>query len=308
MRISGGHSERDGGPLAVVAVTPEDDVSWIEELLRHAGLDVRRADSGQETRALEHQWAPDVLVLAADLGDVSGTEVCRALRDDSLFSPTVPVVLLMPENAARADRLEALRAGAWLCIDASSDRDELVIRLDQWLGRRRKVEELAWEGLLDPMTHLYNRQGLARRAREIASEASRRGSGLACVVFAMDIIALAEPSWFDVRSVVLRCAQVLRAHARGSDALGRMAASEFGVIASVANGGAVDALIERLARNLWNGFATTRGSLPPVSLRVAHGLASNLRYAPVDALRLLGQTSAAVVREAPRWWHPGPSQ
>ena len=308
MRISGGHAERDGEPLAVVAVPHDEDVRWIEELLRHAGFDVRRADSGRGVRALERQWAPDVLMLAADLGDVSGPEVCRGLRDDSLFSPTVPVVLLMPESASRADRLEALRSGAWQCIDPSSDRDELLIRLDQWMGMRRKVEERAWEGLLDPMTHLYNRQGLARRAREIASEASRRGSGLACVVFAMDINARAEPPWSDARSVVLRCAEVLRAHARSSDALGRMAPSEFGVIAPVANGGSVEALIERLARHLWNGFAAARGSLPPVSLRVAHGLASNLRYAPVDALRLLGQTSAAVVREAPRWWHPAPPQ
>jgi len=44
-----------------------------------------------------------------------------------------------------------------------------------------------------PRTGLYNRQGLARRARELGSQAFREHGPLACVVLALDLEPIEPP-------------------------------------------------------------------------------------------------------------------
>ena len=78
------------------------------------------------------------------------------------------------------------------------------------------------------------------------------------------------------------------------------------MIAPTANGGSVEALIDRLAGHLQEGLKASGARLPPTYLKVAHTVAPNLQYAPIDPVRLLGLTSAAVAHTAPRWWHRGP--
>src|SRR3989449_2198323 len=52
---------------------------------------------------------------------------------------------------------------------------------------RRDADQARAGGLLDPVTGLYNRQGLARRARELGSQAFREHGPLACIVLALDV-------------------------------------------------------------------------------------------------------------------------
>src|SRR5439155_932153 len=89
------------------------------------------------------------------------------------------------------------------------------------------------EGLLDPLSGLYNRQGLARRARELGSQAFREHGALACVAVALDLeqdsagLAAEETDG----AAVVRCVNALKSSPRLSDIVGRLSATEFAVLA-----------------------------------------------------------------------------
>jgi GGDEF domain-containing protein len=81
---------------------------------------------------------------------------------------------------------------------------------------------------VDAVTGLYSTRGLARRAHEIGSQASREGSSLACIVVS------AEANGGDgggVERVVRALADMFRHAARASDAVGRIGEAEFAIFA-----------------------------------------------------------------------------
>src|SRR5207244_2841406 len=77
-----------------------------------------------------------------------------------------------PNPATRAERLAALRAGAWECIAPPHDADEILLKIGAYVHAKLDADRARSEGLLDSATRLYNRQGLARRARELSPTAS----------------------------------------------------------------------------------------------------------------------------------------
>src|SRR5207244_9727385 len=96
-------------------------------------------------------------------------------------------LLSLPDSATRADRLAALRAGAWECIAPPHDADEILLKIGAYVHAKLDADRARADGLLDAATRLYNRQGLARRARELAAQAYRDHGALACVVLALDL-------------------------------------------------------------------------------------------------------------------------
>src|SRR5881409_763312 len=78
-------------------------------------------------------------------------------------------------------------AGAWECIAPPHDADEILLKIGAYVHAKLDADRARSEGLLDSATRLYNRQGLARRARELGAQAYRDHGALACVVFALDI-------------------------------------------------------------------------------------------------------------------------
>ena len=116
--------------------------------------------------------------------DLHGVEVCRQLRADPRFSPTVPIIITTAGPSGRAQRLEAYQAGAWEFLGQPLDGESLLLKLDAFLRAKLEVDRVHDESLLDQVTGLYNMRGLSRRAREIGSEAFRRRHALTCIVFA----------------------------------------------------------------------------------------------------------------------------
>src|SRR5256885_11298083 len=76
-----------------------------------------------------------------------------------------------------------------------------------------------------PVSGLYTRRGLERRARELTADAFRRRSPLACVALGI------EPAPKDAPGAVAYAATVLQASARASDAIGDLTEGAFAVLA-----------------------------------------------------------------------------
>ncbi|MGH7751720.1 MAG: diguanylate cyclase domain-containing protein, partial [Gemmatimonadales bacterium] len=148
------------------------------------------------------------------------------------------------------------------------------------------------EPLVDPATGWYSRQGLARRAQELAQQAFRQHAPLACVVF-----AFAEPAApggsHDPAPLVLRgCARALNDDGRGSDVVGRLGPGEVAILAPATDVDGAFLLARRLSSSL-EGAARTAEPKSAVRLRAGYDAVANVGYAPTDPVALILRAATA---------------
>ncbi|HMG17586.1 MAG TPA: response regulator [Gemmatimonadales bacterium] len=283
-----------GLPLALVAGGEEG--SWIEELLSANGVAVLRAPTGQHALARARTTSPDVIFIDAVLSDMSGLELSRTLREDPRVSKSTPILVTTPHSPTRDQRIAALRAGAWECIGRTTDGVELVLKLHAYMRAKLDADRSRAEGLLDPSTGLYNRQGMARRVQELGSYAFREHGSLACVVLALDLDPDAAAAGDAAAAAILKSVQALKAASRLSDVIGRLGPTEFAVIAPATGPPGALQLAERLVRAIRETATAGGQRLPVRQVRVGYEAVSNVGYAPIQPVDLLIRASAALRR------------
>ncbi|MEP7325259.1 MAG: response regulator, partial [Gemmatimonadota bacterium] len=239
-------------PLVLIANDQEWSARSLESILAPNGFAVLRAYTGQQALDRARTAQPDVIILDAQMPDMHGVEVCRSLRDDPRFSGTIPIVITTSGPSGRAQRLEAYRAGAWEFLGQPLDGEALLLKLQTFIRAKFEIDRIRDESLLDQLTGLYNMRGLAKRAREIGSEAYRRHHALACIVFSPDPEqADSEQLSEDIATrVAERVGDIIRRSGRASDAIGRLGRSEFAVIAPATESEGAVRLMQRLGQSI----------------------------------------------------------
>jgi diguanylate cyclase (GGDEF)-like protein len=274
-------------PLTLIANSQEWHSRSLESILGPHGYAVLRAYTGKQAieRAIEAR--PDLIFVDTDLPDRDGFEVVRELRESPFVSPSTPIVMTSPGHTSRQRRLEALRAGAWDYIGAAIDGEELPLRLDAMVRAKMEADRVREEGLLDELTGLYNIRGLARRAREVGSQAFRYKEPLACIVvtpmMANDPTATAR--------IIDELAQVLRSTGRSSDVIGTLGPGEFAIVAGGTDSAGAERLAERLAEAAGRIFGTE-----DVNVAIGYDAVPNYSEAPIDPSDMLSRASAAMRR------------
>jgi two-component system response regulator RegX3 len=120
-----------------------DSVSYA---LRGEGYDVDEAGDGERALELGRNGMYDVIVLDVMLPRISGTEVCRVLREES----DVPILMLTAKDA-EVHRVLGLELGADDYVTKPFSMVELVSRVRALLRRReldRRREDLQVGGLV----------------------------------------------------------------------------------------------------------------------------------------------------------------
>ena len=286
---------RDSGrggrhPTVLIASHQEASSRSLESILVPGGYWVLKAYTGAQTLERARTAQPDVIILDSVLPDRDGLEVCRDLRRDPLLAGT-PIVIVSPDHITRQERIEALRAGAWDHLGAPLDAEHLLLKIETFARTKLDADRAREEGLLDPGTGLYNLRGLARRAQELASQASRQSAAFACVVFAPDFAdggAATEPSEAVIEAAVDQVATALRASGRQSDAIGRVGPTEFAVVAFGTDAEASVKLAERLRDAVYGG-APKR-----FRLRAGYYVVPDSRTRPADAAATVLRAAAAL--------------
>lgn len=125
------------GALTVLIVDDEADLrDLVDFSLRQAGYRTRQAESGAAALAQCRRERPDLMVLDLNLPDVSGVDVCRALRAQP-ETAGLPVVMLTARGA-EPDRVVGFEVGADDYVTKPFSVRELVLRIDA-LRRRLGV-------------------------------------------------------------------------------------------------------------------------------------------------------------------------
>ena len=237
-----------------------DDQEWtsrsIESILRPKGHVVLKAYTGQQALDLVQKVNPDALIVDVHLPDIDGIDLVRQLRASPTIQSMTPILMITGGSVGRAERLEALGAGAWDILTHPVDPNELVLRMDTLVRAKQDADRLRDEGLTDPATGFYNARGILRRTKEIGADAIRFERPLTCIAFGphtfrdgqRDTDALAE-------TLSRRVAAALRSVTRVSDTVGRLGPGEFIVVAPGTDpGGAV-----RLADRVFAAVEATDG-------------------------------------------------
>jgi len=275
-------------PLVLLASVDEVFAHSLEASLVSAGYAVLRATTGWS--ALEHQRRadPDGLVIATELDDNGGLELCRTLRSRDTPSKSTPIFLTQGRPATRAQRLEALRAGADQLWSHPVDVDEFALRLAAQLRAKFEVDRAWDESLVEARTRLWNNRGLLRRAEEVVAAAARDRSPVAVAV--VDIQGVEQGADWRLGD---RLVTGLRRCARESDTLGRLGPARCGIVAS--HTGKQGCL--RLGARLLAGVEATVG-LAGSRLRV--GCATSEGAETIRAAELVAHAAAAT-RDGATW-------
>jgi PleD family two-component response regulator len=282
-------------PLVLIANDQEWSARSLESILGPNGYAVVRAYTGQQALERARTSQPDLIILDAQMPDMHGFEVCRALRADPRFSATTPIIITTSGPSGRTQRLEAYRAGAWEFLGQPLDGEALLLKLNTFLESKREVDGLREENLLDAGTGLYNMRGLSRRAREIGAEAFRRRDPVACVVFAPDIEeGEKETPEEEARRMSDQVGLLFRQAGRASDAIGRLGMAEYGVIAPSTGPEAAVRLARRLGGAVESSPIPVRGGERTLRLQAGYCAVPDFAESSVDAVELLLRATTAL--------------
>jgi diguanylate cyclase (GGDEF)-like protein len=283
-------------PLVLIANDQEWSARSLESILGPNGFSVVRAYTGQQALERARTAQPDLIILDAQMPDMHGFEVCRSLRNDPRFGATTPIIITTSGPSGRTQRLEAYRAGAWEFLGQPLDGEALLLKLGTFLLCKQEVDGLREESLLDPGTGLYNMRGLARRAREIGSDALRRRDPLACVVFSPESDEAGAEEQPDDEFIRMsdQIGQLFRRSGRVSDAIGRLGQAEFAVIAPATGSEGALRLIRRLGAAVEATPIPVRGGERTLRVRAGYCAVPDFAESSVDAVELLLRATTAL--------------
>jgi DNA-binding NarL/FixJ family response regulator len=114
-------------------------------LLSDAGFDVIEAGSGEDALAVARQLVPSAVILEIPLGNISGYEVCRALREE--VGDDLPIVFVSGARTESYDRVVGLIVGADDYVVKPYAADELLARLRRLVRRSRPAVARMASGL-----------------------------------------------------------------------------------------------------------------------------------------------------------------
>lgn len=279
--------------LVLLASDQEWSTRSLESVLGPHGFASVRAYTGRQALELIRRTHPDVVIIDSGMPDIPGVDLCLQLRDDPEFPSSTPVIMTTAGPASRSQRLDAYRAGVWEYLSLPVDAEALILKLTAFVRAKREIDRSREESLLDDSTGLYNVRGLARRAREMGAEASRRHAPLACV--AVSAIVAGESGFEDLDPrVAEELGDLCRRTARSSDAVGRLGRSDFAILAPATDDAGAVRLAERLREGAALASLDGSESIGNYEIRAGYCAYQDFSKSPVDAVELLLRASTAL--------------
>ncbi len=267
----------------------------LENVLQSHGYQVLRVESGRRALELARRNEPDGLVLDDSLSDISGVEVCRALRDDPLFSHATPILLVAAVQHAARVRTAAYEAGAWDYCTLPVDAETLLAKLRTFMRGARELEDARANALVDRLTGLYSSRGLDRLLELLSARAVRNKEPIGCIVVAPERVRDDGPLTVnEAEEVFAELSEVCRASSRRSDVVGYLGDSRLAIVAPDTDVAGVQRLVERLHDGMERLNAKTRRGRGPGFYRIGYCAVPNLADAKLVPTDLVRRAKAAL--------------
>jgi diguanylate cyclase (GGDEF)-like protein len=272
----------------------------LQSVLEPAGYRVLRTSGGAHTAEVVVGAEPDVILVAVGSPDGDVVELCRRLRQEASVAVGTAVIMITVAPTSVAQRLAGLRAGAWDVLTLPMNAEELLAKLDAYVGVKREADRTRAEGLLDKVSGLYAVRGVEYRARELLADASRHHLALSCVVLGVDPQLEQRPveASDPVASTHLlqHVAKVLHSHGRLSDVIGRWNHTEFAVLAPGTNAAGAAKLAHRLGRVVEASPPPPGVVMSALQVRAGYEAVDDAGATPLRAQDLLARADTALQR------------
>jgi DNA-binding response OmpR family regulator len=105
-------------------------LNLIEIMLERGGFEVTKADSGRLALSLLNSAIPDLVILDVMMPEMSGIDVCKAIREKGI---NVPILILSARGDAQAV-MHSLEAGATDYLPKPILHHDLVAKVRQMLN------------------------------------------------------------------------------------------------------------------------------------------------------------------------------
>jgi DNA-binding response OmpR family regulator len=283
---------------ALVACSDEWMCRSLETVFAEKSFSVTRSVSGKQALKLARRGGFDVLMLDERMDDLSGLEVCIALRDDPLFDHATPIVIISQSHTTLPSRSAAYAAGAWEYCHQPVDFDALFLKIGTFLRARQELAASQSTSLMDPSSGLYTTFGLQHLVEQLGARAVRNHEAFACLAFSPDGQS-AEPGQHvtgeDDSGAFDDIAHVVMDQRRKSDVIAKTGDFTLAILAPDTDAAGARLLVARLQRELDISTRNTPGRGPrSTRLRAGYCAVSDLAAANVDLGELVHRAERAL--------------
>jgi len=161
-----------------------DALALAKARLGREGLELLCADCGRAGLETASRERPDLVLLDLDMPDMSGFDVCRALKADGELC-MIPIIFLSGSGSPE-DKVEGLNLGAVDYVTKPFDAFELRARVNAALRTKHLQDLLIEHARIDPLTDLANRLGLMERLQQEWGRIQRHGGELSFIMGDVD--------------------------------------------------------------------------------------------------------------------------
>lgn len=202
----------------------------MENSLRELNLRLLHAYTGKEALAIAADQRPDLILLDVCLPDISGFDVCRALKD---APATYDIMVIFVSSADDpVDKVRGLELGATDYVTKPFDLAELRVRVRTSLRSKALLDLLTVEARIDGLTGLQNRRYFDCRLTQEMAQAQRSRQRLGLVLLDLDHFkqindTLGHPIG---DQTLCRVSELVTATCRTSDIPCRYGGDEFALI------------------------------------------------------------------------------
>jgi diguanylate cyclase (GGDEF)-like protein len=285
-----------------ILIAEDDGVSrrLLEKTLEKAGYDVMAVENGRLAQEeLCRNEGPRLALLDWEMPEVSGPEVCRAVRTRKEKSYVYMILLTSKESSE--DKVAGLQAGADDYLTKPFHAEELKARLRTGLRilhlEDRLVEareEMRFKATHDALTGLWNRGVIIELLDGELTRARRERKCTAILLCDIDHFKIVNDTYgHPVGDEVLReVARRLQGAVRSYDFVGRYGGEEFLIILNNCDPSSAVARAEQMREAIAKREIVTDSG--PLRLTMSFGLLRSVDWVAMLAAEYLAETDAAL--------------
>jgi two-component system, cell cycle response regulator len=267
--------------LLIIDDSP-DALEVVKMRLAKESLDILCADGGIAGLEAAHREKPDLILLDLDMPDMSGFEVCRALKADVDLC-MIPVLFLTGSTTAE-DKVHGLDLGAVDYVAKPFDAFELCARVRAALRTKHLQDLLIEHASIDPLTGLPNRRALLERLQREWARIERHGGHLAFIMADVDHFKLVNDTYgHHIGDKLLQeVARAIARQCRETDLPARYGGEEFAVVVPCETAAGAAQLAERCRQEVAKVRVTVRNE--KVGATASFGVAEATNLSSPEAL------------------------
>lgn len=173
-------------PVEASLLLVDDDPAIIQVLSRILSdyTTVRFATSGADALQLSRESPPDLILLDAQMGDMSGLQVCEALKADASLAD-IPVIFVSSHQESELE-VAVLQLGAVDFIRKPFNASQVTARVNTQLKLKRLSDDLRRLSRIDGLTGLANADAHAEILSREILRAIEAGQALSVVTVEVD--------------------------------------------------------------------------------------------------------------------------